>query len=101
MKVIKYGEGYEPKVATCECCKSEIEYFNNELDEFVYMIDKSGQTLYSLEELKDWGVAVTEFDMICPACRCRTTIERQLQPVWKKTPPSNSAFQLLINNIDL
>jgi hypothetical protein len=59
MKVIKYGEGYEPKYATCHHCKSEMEYapkdvmceYNNlyHYNEDGHMVIQCVQTLSMIE----------------------------------------------------
>jgi predicted RNA-binding Zn-ribbon protein involved in translation (DUF1610 family) len=69
MKVIKYGEGYEPKVATCEHCKSEIEYFKEDLKPYTYYyrVEYDNRIIISSEDI-DNSTQVMADTLECPVC---------------------------------
>lgn len=58
MNIIKYGKGYEPKVVTCEHCKSEIEYFDKDLE-------TQNQTIYYEEDV---AAEIEHIGFTCPVC---------------------------------
>lgn len=69
MKVIKYGEGYEPKIVTCEHCKSELEYTREDLrtGNYYYKQRDDGKIVVSSDCIND-GVQVVTYNLECPVC---------------------------------
>lgn len=63
MKVIKYGEGYEPKRFTCAKCNSEFEYTHKDAEiayNNVYRFNHNNQLVISTIE--------PSASIICPVC---------------------------------
>lgn len=71
MKVIKYGKGYEPKVATCEHCKSEIEYEKCDINVYTYYCRADGSMLVGRVDqitFKEDDVQLCIAKIECPVC---------------------------------
>lgn len=62
MKVIKYGEGYEPKFITCDLCKSELEYTIKDVQ---YQPEPGG---YLMQDDRMVFVRSSSPVVICPVC---------------------------------
>lgn len=72
MKILKYGEGYEPKVITCENCKSEIEYLDIETKQISHSYqDLDGNVWASLPQQD--CVCTYKMGIKCPICHYYTT----------------------------
>ena len=59
MKILKYGDGY-PKTATCEHCKSELEYDIDDTKHFVSEYKVVDQNM--IQGLKSTYI-------VCPVCK--------------------------------
>lgn len=80
MKVLKYGEGYEPKVAICKNCKSEIEYLKiEENDGTPYYIDFNRNIYIDPPPGDSIGVYTKVID--CPVCNFLIITRKDEQPI--------------------
>lgn len=83
MKVIKYGEGYEPRIVTCGHCKSELEYTREDLrtDNYYYKQRDDDKIVISSDCIYD-GVQVIAYNLECPVCDNNITVD-----VYEFKPP--------------
>ena len=76
MKVIKYGEGYEPKVATCGHCKSEIEYINLDAKHTYFYYKCANGEVFLHAPSQDCSLMKVK-NIQCPACNQYITVSEE------------------------
>lgn len=95
MRILKYGEGYEPKVVICEHCKSEIEYFDIEAQPFSdYYQGANGEIWYSFPDQD--CIFIQKKGIKCPVCNRFTSTSEELLGVYtleQETKPKKRWWQ--------
>lgn len=87
MKILKYGDGYEPKVTTCEHCKSEIEYLDIDVQPFSYYYQGANGEIW--DSLPDQDcICIRKQEIRCPVCNYSTTTGEERYKIysWSQEP---------------
>lgn len=84
MKVIKYGEGYEPKRVICEHCKSEIEYEKYDINDYTYYCRADGSIVLGRRDqvsFKEDDEQIYIASILCPVCRQHIVLTETKIPI--------------------